>query len=810
MTIHLKGVGSDMSYSIKRAAVIGSGVMGSAIAAHLANVGISTIMLDIVPENLTDEEKAKGLTLKDHRVRNRMAIQNKQALKNQKPSPITSKESLQLIEVGNLEDDLDKLTNVDWIIEVVVEKLAVKKELLAKVEHYHREGTIISSNTSGISIEKMTQGLSKNFRKHFIGTHFFNPPRYMKLLEIIPTQETKKEVISFMKEFGENVLGKGVVEAKDTPNFIANRIGTYGLLTTVQEMLKNNYRIGEVDSVTGPMIGRPKSATFRTLDVVGLDTVINVANNIYEHVCEEEKKAYEIPDFMLEMQKRGWLGSKSGQGFYLKKKEQTGSVIYELNPQTMAYEERRKLSSPAIETASQLKGPEKKIKALISDENDRAGKLVWTITKKVLLYSAQQLDEVADHIVAIDQAMRWGFGWELGPFELWDVIGVKHSVERMKVEGEDIPDWVIDFIDAGNETFYKSKSRELYYYDQGEYVRIKSHPKIIDLNNIKNTKGIIKKNSGASLIDLGDGVACLEFNSPNNALGFDIMQMVNESIEIVNEQYTGLVIGNQGKNFSVGANLALMLMEAQDENYFELEMVIRMFQQMTMNIKYSEKPIVVAPFQMTLGGGAEVCLPASAIQASTETYIGLVEFGVGLIPGGGGTKELYLKQLRNMPKGISVNLIDIASDVFEKVAMAKVSTSAAEARELGYLNNLDGISVHPDHLIYDAKQKVLSLANNGYKPPQREQIPVVGEPGYASMLLGAKMLHTGGYATDHDLKIAEKLAYVLSGGRIQEGTFIDEQVMLDLEREAFLSLIGEQLTQARMQHMLIKGKPLRN
>ncbi|SFA90329.1 3-hydroxyacyl-CoA dehydrogenase [Lentibacillus halodurans] len=799
-----------MKRTIKRAAVLGSGVMGSGIAAHLANVGIPTIMLDIVPRELTKKEKAKGLTLADRAVRNRMAADSKKALLKQKPSPITSKQSLDLIEAGNMEDDIERLADVDWIIEVVVENLDIKQKVFANVDNHRKKGTIISSNTSGISVEDMAEGRSEDFRKHFLGTHFFNPPRYLKLLEVIPTKDTDPEVLAFVKTFGEDVLGKGVVEAKDTPNFIANRIGTYGLLVTVQQMLKGGYSIGEVDSVTGPMIGRPKSATFRTLDVVGLDTFIHVANNVHDQVEGAEKDVFKVPEFMLKMQEKGWLGAKSGQGFFLKKKGKDGSMIYELNPETLVYEDRKKLKTDATEMAKQEKGSRRKLKALVKVKGDKAGDLVWSVLKPVLIYSAELTGEIADDIVSIDEAMKWGFGWEIGPFETWDAIGLRKSVERMQAEGAEVPDWVLNMLSSGKESFYQTKNGNVYYYDNGTYKQQQFNPKEINLKRLKDEKGVIKKNTGASLIDLGDGVAGLEFHSQGNAIGLDIIKMVNDALEEVDENYEGLVIGNQGKNFCVGAHLGMMLMAAQDEDFFELDMVIRQFQNMAMNIKYAGKPVVTAPFNMTVGGGAEVSLPAASIQASAETYMGLVEFGVGLIPGGGGTKEFYLKELRNLPSGVDFDLTKVANDVFEKVAMAKVSTSAEEAFDNGFLDSGDAISVNPDHLLHDAKQKVLALVKEGYQAPKREKIPVVGDAGYAAMLLGAKSLQFGGYASEHDLKIAEKLAYVLSGGRIKEGALIDEQVMLDLEREAFLSLIGEPLTQQRMQHMLLKGKPLRN
>ncbi|SFJ41741.1 3-hydroxyacyl-CoA dehydrogenase [Halobacillus dabanensis] len=799
-----------MNHKIKRAAVLGSGVMGAGIAAHLANVGIPTIMLDIVPRELTDAESKRGLTLQDSTVRNRIAAESKKSLLKQKPSPLTSKKNLDLIEIGNFSDDMERLSEVDWVIEVVVENLDIKKKVLADVDRNRKKGAIVSSNTSGISIEAMSEDCSEDFKKHFLGTHFFNPPRYLKLLEVIPTKQTSPEVLQFVKKFGEDVLGKGVVEAKDTPNFIANRIGTYGLLVTVQQMLEKGYSVGEVDSVTGPMIGRPKSATFRTLDVVGLDTFIHVANNVYDQVEGEEKKAFETPPFMKSMLEKGWLGSKSGQGFFLKKKGEKGSEILQLNPETLEYEKRSKLKTKATEIAKQEKGPKRKLKALVEAEGDRAGDLVWSVVKPVIIYSAELHGEIADDVPSIDEAMKWGFGWELGPFEMWDSIGLSASVERMKKEGETVPAWIDTMLENGNDSFYKKENGNVYFYHEGEYKQKSFNSKNINLKLLKEQKDVIKKNAGASLIDLGDGVAGLEFHSQSNAIGLDIIQMINFAIDHVDENFKGLVIGNQAKNFCVGANLGMILMEAQDYNFFEIEMVVKNFQDSMMKMKYSDKPVVAAPFGMTLGGGAEVCLPADVIQASQETYMGLVEAGVGLIPGGGGNKELYMKHLRNIPQGIDIDLQKVANSVFEKIAMAKVSTSGAEAKENGFLDEKDAISVNGDHLLHDAKQKVLGLARAGYQAPQRTKLPVVGEQGYATMVLGAKSLALSGYASEHDLKIAEKLAFVLAGGRLKQGTLVDEQYLLDLEREAFLSLVGEPKSQARMQHMLMKGKPLRN
>ncbi|WP_409302559.1 3-hydroxyacyl-CoA dehydrogenase NAD-binding domain-containing protein [Peribacillus sp. SCS-155] len=795
-----------MVRQIRKAAVLGSGVMGSGIAAHLANIGIPTLLLDIVPRELSEDEKKKGLTLEDKIVRNRISQTAIHKLLKQKPAPLTAKKNLALIEAGNLEDDLKRLGEVDWVIEVVVENLAVKKQVFEKVDQYRKPGSIISSNTSGISIEAMAEGRSEDFQRNFLGTHFFNPPRYLKLLEIIPTKHTAPEVLSFMKVFGEDVLGKGVVEAKDTPNFIANRIGTYGLLVTVREMLTAEYSVGEVDSVTGPLIGRAKSATFRTLDVVGLDTFAHVARNVYEQVEGEEKEVFEIPEFLNKMIQNGWLGSKSGQGFFLKK----GKEILELNPVTLEYQERKKLKTPSMEAAKQQKGLANKMKALVYSD-DRAGQLLWSILSPVLVYSADLVGEIADDIVAIDQAMKWGFGWSSGPFETWDAIGLEKSVSRMEAEGLKVPDWIKNMIANGFTSFYQaSEEGSVSYFVNGEYRELVENPKVINLARLKKQGKVIKKNSGASLIDIGDGVALLEFTSQNNAIGLDIVQMINFAVEEVEANYKGLVIGNQGKNFCVGANLAMMLMEAQDDNFFELDMVVRHFQQAMLKIKYSNKPVVAAPFNMALGGGAEVCLPAARIQASSETYMGLVEVGVGLIPGGGGNKELYIKNLKSMPQGIDFDLQKVANKVFESIATAKVSTSAEEARENNFLNFADGISVNSDHLLYDAKQAVLSLFEQGYTAPVRAKIPVVGEPGYAALLLGAESMRLTGYISDHDMYIARKLAYVIAGGKVPYGTEVDEQYLLDLEREAFLDLVAKPKTQQRMQHMLVKGKPLRN
>ncbi len=797
---------------IKSAAVLGAGVMGSTIAAHLANVGIPTYLLDIVPRELTDKEKARGLTLESSQVRNRLAAGGKAALLKAKPAPLYSKRDADLITVGNLEDDLEVLSKVDWIIEVVIENLAIKKKLLAGVSKYRQPGTIVSSNTSGISINAMIEDLPQEFKEHFLGTHFFNPPRYMKLLEIIPARETRQEVIEYMMEFGERVLGKGVVLAKDTPNFIANRIGTYGLLVVARQMEKQGLTVSQVDAITGPALGRPKSASYRTLDLVGLDTFVHVANNVVDNVDDEkEKEAFAVPQFMLDMVDRKWLGDKSGQGFYRKEKTASGKEILELDYHSMEYKPRDKGKFGSLEAAKAAPGSlADKFKMLVCGKDD-AAQFAWHSLKKVLLYAASKIPEIAGDIVSIDQAMRWGFNWKLGPFETWDAIGVEKSVERMKKEGEEIPPVVEKLLAAGYSSFYKKDEGRLYYFDleTGDYKPTVEKPEIINLADWKKANKVINANAGASLIDMGDGVACLEFHSPNNAIGADIVQMINFAVAEVEKRYLGLVIGNQGKNFCVGANLMLLLMEAQDENWDDINFMVKSFQDACMRLKYCSKPVVAAPFGMTLGGGCEVVLHADRVRAAAETYIGQVETGVGLIPGGGGNKEVLIRYIEGITDP-EADLQPFVNKAFELIAMSKVATSAKEAKEMHLLRPGDKITVNQDYLLYDAKRAVLAMVQEGYQPPRQEKIRVIGEPGYATLKLAAYTMRQGGFISAHDEKIAGKIAYVLSGGPVPANTLVTEQYLLDIEREAFLSLCGEPKSQERMMHMLKTGKPLRN
>ncbi|WP_309479819.1 3-hydroxyacyl-CoA dehydrogenase/enoyl-CoA hydratase family protein [Brevibacillus agri] len=802
-----------MERKIRKAAVLGSGVMGAGIAAHLANVGIPTYLLDIVPRELTADESKKGLTLADPAVKNRIAQAGKDRLLKEKPAPLYDKKNIELITVGNFEDHLPLLAEVDWIIEVVVENLEVKKSVFAQVEAHRKPGTIVSSNTSGVSINEMAEGRSDDFRKHFLGTHFFNPPRYLKLLELIPGRDTDPAIVAFMKQFGEHVLGKGMVVCKDTPNFIANRIGTYGLQVSIHEMVRLGLGVDEVDALTGPVIGRPKSATFRTLDVVGLDTYVHVAGNVRNKSTDEAERAvFEVPDFVLQMVEKRWIGQKAGQGFFKQVKSAQGKEILALDINTLEYRPSVKSKFPSLDAAKTAKTLPEKLRALAYGK-DKGSEFVWSVFKKVLLYSAEKAYEIADDIVAVDQAMKWGFGWELGPFETWDAIGVEKSVARMREENEQIPALVEELLASGKTSFYqKAEGKRQAFAIGGVYKGIEENKENINLAALKEQGKLIKKNAGAALIDLGDGVACLEFTSPHNALGLDVLQMANQAAEEVQKNFAGLVIGNQGKNFCVGMNLAMALMEAQDENWLELDMLVSNFHKAARAIRYMHRPVVAAPFGMTLGGGVEVTYLADRVQVAAETYLGLVEVGVGLLPGGGGTKEMLFRAMENVPEGgsVPVDPFPFVARAFETIAMAKVSTSGQEAINLGYLRPTDRISINSDHLLYDAKQLVLAMDKEGYTPPKPRKIRVIGETGYANLRQNIYAMKKSGYISEHDELIASKIAYVMSGGNVPAGTEVTESYILELEKQAFLSLIKTPKTQQRMQHMLTKNKPLRN
>jgi 3-hydroxyacyl-CoA dehydrogenase len=800
---------------IEKAAVLGAGTMGAQIAAHLANAHIPTLLLDIPPRELTPEEQAKGLTLQSKEVRNRIARNGLDAARKAKPAAFFAPELASLVTIGNFDDDLPKLKDCDLIIEAVVENLEIKRSLYQRVEQHRRPQSIVASNTSGIPIHLLAEGRSDDFRQHFLGVHFFNPPRYLHLVEIIRTEWTLPEVSCFVFGFLDQRLGKGVVPAKDRPNFIANRIGTYGALYTIKTMLEDGYSIEEVDKMTGPVVGRPKSATFRTFDLVGLDVFTHVIKNLYEALPEdEEREMFVAPEFLTKMVDRGLLGNKAKSGFYKKQKgEGDKREIWTLETASLDYRPSEKVKLPALDMAKNIEDAAERIKALVWSK-DRVGAFLWKTLSRTLAYAAKRIPEIADNVVEVDRAMRWGFGWELGPFEAWDAIGVEKSVARMKEEGLSVPANVEKMLASGAKSFYKKENAQQFYYDfaAGKYVSLADPPGVILLKSIKDQKGVIKKNSGASLLDLGDGVACLEFHSKMNAIGGDTLQMLKFALAEVEKNFVGLVVGNQGPNFCVGANIMLMLMEAQDENWEELDMIGRAFQGSVMSLRYSPKPVVVAPFNMVFGGGCEMVLHADRVRAAAETYIGLVEVGVGIIPAGGGTKEMLVRALDSIPKGVDdADPFPFVKRAFETIALAKVATSAEEARSFGFISADDTISMNADRLIADAKKEVLSLAASGYvAPQQRTDILALGAPALATLKLGIHQMKRAGYISDHDAEIGEQLARILTGGDLNHPTRVSEQYLLDLEREAFLSLIGKRKTQERMAHMLKTGKPLRN
>jgi 3-hydroxyacyl-CoA dehydrogenase len=801
-----------MTQKIRKAAVLGAGVMGSAIAAHLANVGIPSFLLDIVPPEMTEAEKKKGLTFESPAVRNRFANMGKSRVQETKPASLYVKDDSELISVGNFEDHLSWVSEADWIIEVIIEDLNTKRELFKKLVPFLREGTVVSSNTSGISIQEMCEGLSRDFGERFLGTHFFNPPRYMKLLEIIPIPSTSKKVVEKMAVVSEKIMGKGVVFAKDTPNFIANRVGAYAGAVTMRTAVEDGYRIEEVDQITGPAMGRPKMATFKLADLVGLDVMAHVSKNLYESLPAGEREYFASSPFIQQMIKNGWLGQKTKQGFYKRVKKDGKEETLVLDYQKVDYRPQEKANFPSVEMGKNIDDVRERIKTLVLNP-DRGGQFAWKILKKTLLYSAEKIPEISDDILNIDRAMRWGYNWELGPFEIWDAIGLKPSVKRMEKEGESIPPLVGKLLSKGYTSFYEKKEGRISYFDlgTGQYQKIEEKPEIVLLPSLKDRNKTVLSNPGASLIDLGDGVACLEFHSKMNTIGADTIQMMRDSLKEVEEKFEGMVIGNQSENFSAGANLMLVLFEVQDENWDDLEFSVKAFQDTLMAVKYFEKPVVAAPFGLTLAGGCEICLASSAVRAAAETYMGLVEVGVGLIPAGGGTKEMLLRCTEGIPPGVDADHLPFVRQAFETVAMAKVATSAKEAQKMGFMRRTDRISINRDYQIDDAKQMVLALVKEGYRPPRpRKNIKVMGEKGYALLQMGLFYMREGGYISQYDEHVGKKLAYIFSGGNLPDGTEVTEQYILDLEREAFLSLLGERKTQERIEFTLKTGKPLRN
>lgn len=799
-----------MKRVIKKVAVLGSGVMGSRIACHFANIGVQVLLLDIVPKELSAQESAKGLTLENKAVRNRIVNDALNAAIVSNPSPLYDKNFKTRIATGNFDDDMSKIAEVDWIIEVVVENLAVKKIVFEQVEKYRKEGTLITSNTSGIPIGLMAEGRSDDFKAHFCGSHFFNPPRYLKLLEVIPSPHTKQEVVDFLMHYGDLFLGKTTVLCKDTPAFIANRVGIYAIMNTLHAVLDLGLSVDEVDKLTGPVIGRPKSATFRTIDVVGLDTLVNVANNLNAGLPNDESVAmFKLPELLVKMTANKWLGDKTGQGFYKKVKGANGSEIHSLDLNTLEYQAKGKVKFATLELTKTIDNLKDRFKVLLSG-TDKAGEFYRRTFFGLFTYVSYRIPEIADELYRIDAAMCAGFGWEVGPFETWDMLGVKRTLETMESLGFKPAAWVQEMIASGADKFYKVEEGKRKYYDiaSKSYKVIPGTEGLIILDNLRANK-LVWGNAGASLIDIGDGVVNLEFHSKMNTLGSEVVEAINKSIALAEKNHAGLVIANNGPNFSAGANLAMLLMYAIEQEYDEIDLMIRTFQNTMMRARYSSIPVVVAPHGLTLGGGCELTLHADRVQIAAETYMGLVEMGVGLIPGGGGTKELTLRISDGFEDGdIQLNAL---KNAFLTIGTAKVSTSGQETFDLGFLRRGDKVSVNKNHQISDAKQMVIELAEAGYtQPVKRKDIKVLGKSGLGMVYAGANTMYSGGYISEYDKFLSEKLGYIMCGGDLSAPTLVSEQYLLDLERETFLSLTGQKKTLERIQHMLNTGKPLRN
>jgi len=807
-----------MSYTINRVAVIGAGTMGAAIAAHLANAGIPAYLLDIVPRELTPQEEAKGLTLDHPAVRNRIVNEGWQRCIKARPANFFAKDIADRVTLGNLEDNFDWVGEADWIIEAIIERLDIKQSLMARIEAVRKSGSIVSTNTSGIPIKDIAEGCSDDFKAHFLGTHFFNPPRYLKLLEVIPHEQTKAEVVEFMKEFGTRALGKGVVICKDTPNFIANRfisvVGAY----TLNYALDNGYTVEEVDRLTGPTIGHPKSATFRLYDLVGIDVMAHVNRNLYPAIAHDpyrEELQHEESKALIEaMLERKWLGNKTRQGFYKRVETEQGRQFWILDPETMDYQPPTKPRFESVGKHRNVEDVGERIKRLCA-EDDRGGQFIWATTAFGLNYAAHAIPEIADDIVSIDNANKWGFNHQLGPFEVWDALGVAESVERMESEGMMVTPWVKEMLAAGHTSFYKKENGRLTYYDPASkgYAAAEADTRTIVLKDIKtDEKRIIARNLSASLVDMGDGVLGLEFHSKMNALDEDIFKMMTQAREELEKDWGGLVIGNRGEHFCAGANIFMVAVAAQQGEWDKLDTLIKYGQDAMMAFRYSPKPVVSAPFGMVLGGGAEVTMAASAVCAAAESYIGQVEAGVGLVPASGGCKELVRRVISPVVKSTpNADPLPFMQRIFEMIALAKVSASAEEARQWGFLTPADRIVMNRDHLLHEAKRLVLEMVESGYRPPVRgKEIWAVGANGLAAMEVMVWGMKEAGYASEHDALIANKTAYILCGGKLSKPQWVDPQVILDLEREAFLSLLGEQKTIDRIWHMLNTGKPLRN
>ncbi len=775
--------------TIRRVAVLGAGTMGSRIAAHFANAGIPSLLLDIV--------------LPHERQRNAAALKGIEAAEKQKPGGFFTDAAIALVKPGNFEDDLNEIASCDWVIEAVTENLGIKRDLWQRVDAVRKRDAILSTNTSGIPLKKISEGFSHEFRRHFLGTHFFNPPRYLHLMEMIPGPETDPEVMQFVHDFADRRLGKGVVPCKDTPNFIANRIGSFFGGTIAKYTAEGDFTVEEIDAITGPLIGLPNSASFRLLDIVGLDVWAYVGSNLYEAVPHDPWRDRFLPtEVQKQMIERKWLGEKTGQGFYKRVGKGEDRVIHALDLKTLEYHPSAKVKLPTVEAAKQIENLPERLRMLVGSQ-DRVGKFLWNVFSDLFLYSAEMIPEISDRAVEIDRAMRWGYANKLGPFELWDALGFNHVVERIESEGRKLPHNIEAMRRAGAASLYchavEEHQPKTMYFDflSDGYREVEPRPGITVLSDVKRARGVVKENAGASLVDLGDGVVCVEFHSKMNSLGEDSIGMMYAGLEELEKNFAAMVIANDGENFSVGANLMMMLLGAQEGEWDEINAAVNRFQQVNMALKYAPKPVVSAPFARTLGGGCEIVLHTARPQASAELYMGLVEVGVGLIPGGGGCKELLLR-LKDPRK------------VFELIGMAKVSSSADDAKKLGLLDRAAPISMNPERLIGDAKALALSLASNYAPPTPRNDIKFSGEAGFSLLKLGAWSMRQGHFISDHDVVIAEKLGKILTGGNLTGEPVVSEQYLLDLEREAFLSLCGMPKTQERMQFMLKTGKPLRN
>ncbi len=801
-----------MDKTIKHVTVLGSGVMGSQIACHFANIGVEVLLLDIVPKELNDKEKAKGITEKDTAFRNRIVNDALKSALKSNPSPIYKKSFASRITTGNMEDDMEKIANSDWIIEVVVERLDIKQQVFENVEKYRKEGTLITTNTSGIPINMMLEGRSDDFKKHFCGTHFFNPPRYLQLLEIIPSKATDEGVLDFFMDYGRRFLGKKTVLCKDTPAFIANRVGVYSIMALFHAVKDLDMNIEEVDKLTGSVLGRPKSATFRTCDVVGLDTLVHVANGLKDNCPNDEEKAlFELPDYISKMVDNDWLGSKTGQGFYKKTKDEDGNrKILSLDLDTMEYRDKAKVKFPTLDMAKPIDDLHKRLQMLVQGQ-DKAGKFYRQMFGGLFAYVTNRIPEISDELYKIDDAIKAGFGWEIGPFETWDILGFEKGLELIAGADKSAADWVEKMKKSGATSFYKKEKGKKQYFDidSGEYKVIPGTSHLVMLETLRDDN-TVWSNADATVVDLGDGILNLEFHTKMNTIGSGVIEGINKAIDLAEKDHKGLVVSNEGQNFSAGANVGMIFMMAVEQDFDELNFAVKSFQDTMMRVRYSNIPVVVAPHNLTLGGGCELSMHADKVVAHAESYIGLVEFGVGLIPGGGGTKEFAKRFAEDLQEGdIRINRL---RERFLTIGQAKVATSAYEAFDYGYLRQgQDEVIVSREYQLTRAKSACLELADKGYTAPLKEKnITIMGQEGLGIVYVGAHSMLSGNYISEHDQLISQKLGFVLCGGDISERIEVSEQYLLDLERKAFLELCGKRKTLERLESMTKKGKVLRN